>query len=239
MAVLLAPKLYLGKYDLSGFANQTTPSRDVEKKDSTTFADAGKKRVEAGFETTSLKAKVFWRANSASFLSHDILAESWKVAGVPVSFSMVAGAAGDPVMFFKALEAAYTCGGQVGEHIMSDVEAVATGDTPCIYGTVLDVGAKSTGGSGTAMQLGLVGAAQKLYAALHVTAATGTLTLKIQSDDNAGFSSPTDRLTFTGASAAGWQWLELAGAVATDTYWRSSYTLPSGTATFALHVGIL
>lgn len=241
MAVILTPKLYLAQYDLTGFANQGQPSVDVEKKYRTTFADAGMKRVEAGFETVSLKSKVFWQANSAAFKSHDILASQWKVSDVPVAWCPTTGSAGEACQFFRALSAGYSFAGAIGEYVMADVEATASGSSPNIYGTVLDTGTKSAGGNGTARLLGLVGVTQRLYAALLIFSMTGggTLTVKVQSDDNVGMSSPTDRITFSGATVAGWQWLELGGAIASDNYWRSFYTLTAGTATFALLVGIL
>jgi hypothetical protein len=65
------------------------------------------------------------------------------------------------------------------------------------------------------------------------------LSVKVQSDDAVGFASPTDRLTFSAATQAGYQWLDLGGAIASDSYWRASWTLPSGAASFALMVGIL
>jgi hypothetical protein len=242
MAVLLSPKLYLAQYDLSGYANQLDSRVAVSVKNPMTFADAGMKRVQAGGdETVTLKGKVFWQTDSAAFKSHDLLRANWKLTGVPVSWSPQTGASGDMVQFFKALHAAYAFGGQIGDLLLADVEAVSDGQTPNVYGTVLEVGSKNAGGNSTARLLGLVGATQRLYALLHIVSISGggTLTVKVQSDDAVGFPSAADRITFTGATVAGWQWLELAGAIATDTYWRANWTLSAGTAVFAVHVGIL
>ena len=65
------------------------------------------------------------------------------------------------------------------------------------------------------------------------------MTLSIQSDDNAGFSSATNRITsFTAATARGYQWGSVAGAV-TDDYWRCVYTITgTGTITFGVSAGI-
>jgi hypothetical protein len=241
MAVLNAPKLYLGQYDLSGYANQFEPTVDVEIKDPTTFADGLVKRSEFGFETVSASGKVIWRADSAAFKSHDILRSAWGVADVPVSWSPQGGAVGQMAQFFKALHASYKPAGKVGDLLVADFSAVATGGSPNVYGTVLEVGTKNAGGNGAAQLLGLVAAGKTLYAVLHIFDVTGggTLTVKVQSDDNSGFTSATDRLTFTGATAAGHQWLSLAGAIADDTYWRATWTLSAGTASLALHAGIL
>ena len=67
-----------------------------------------------------------------------------------------------------------------------------------------------------------------------------SMTLKIQSDDNSGMSSPTDRITsFTAATGTGYQWGSVAGAI-TDDYWRCVYTITgTGTITFAVAAGII
>jgi hypothetical protein len=54
------------------------------------------------------------------------------------------------------------------------------------------------------------------------------MTLRVESDDNAGFTSATTRLTLTAMTARGGQWASLVGPVATDTYWRAAWTV-SGT----------
>ena len=84
-----------------------------------------------------------------------------------------------------------------------------------------------------------------MYAGLHITAASGTtptLVVKVQSDDNAGFTSATDRITFTSANSIGGQWSSVAGAV-TDDYWRVTWTVggtsPSFTFVVALGIGAL
>ena len=80
--------------------------------------------------------------------------------------------------------------------------------------------------------------------ALHVLSVAGTstptLTVIVQSDDNAGFTTPTTRISFTAATAVGAQWGSVAGAL-TDDYWRISYTI-SGTNpvfAFAVSAGVL
>ena len=79
-----------------------------------------------------------------------------------------------------------------------------------------------------------------LYAALHVISRSGTsptIDVLIQSDDNAAFSSPTTRVTFTQQSAIGSEWgTRLVGPI-TDDYWRASWTIGgSNTPTFGIVV---
>lgn len=97
----------------------------------------------------------------------------------------------------------------------------------------------TSGLTGTAVALIGPTASQSLYAALNITAASGTnLVVKVQSDDNSGFTSATDRITFSTASAVGWQWSSVAGDLSTETYWRVVATIASGTFSFAVSFGV-
>lgn len=98
---------------------------------------------------------------------------------------------------------------------------------------------RSTALTGAAINLVGPAAGRSLYAMLHVTATTGTnLAVKVQSDDNAGFTSPTDRITFSTVSATGWQYSSVAGALTTETHWRVTATIGTGAFTFACYIGI-
>ena len=115
--------------------------------------------------------------------------------------------------------------------------------TPCFRGTILGTGLKSTTGNGTAYNLGAITAGTNaLYAALHVTAITGSdfdLTVDIYSDSDANFSSPTKRASFSAITAITSEIISLATAV-TDAYWRATWTISSeDTITIALNVGII
>ena len=94
-------------------------------------------------------------------------------------------------------------------------------------------------GNGTSQQLGAVTSAQKVYAAIHIWSISGTstptITVKIQSDDNSSFTSATDRITFTAATAIGSQYKATAGAI-TDTYWRANYTITGTNPIFAIAI---
>lgn len=98
---------------------------------------------------------------------------------------------------------------------------------------------RSTTLTGAGVNLVGPAAGRSLFAVLHVTATTGTnLAVKVQSDDNSGFTSPTDRITFSTVSAAGWQYSSVAGALTTETWWRVTATIGTGAFTFACYFGI-
>lgn len=102
-----------------------------------------------------------------------------------------------------------------------------------------NLAARTTSYTGSAIALTGPAAGRSLYGILHVTATTGTnLVVKIQSDDNAGFTSPTDRITFATMSATGWQQSSVAGSLITETHWRVTATVGSGSFTWCCYFGI-
>ena len=110
-----------------------------------------------------------------------------------------------------------------------------------VRGTVeIDEDLTATGNSG-GVNLGAVGADEKCYVAIHTYAVSGTstptVTFKLQSDDNASFTSPTDRITFTDITAIGADFQSVAGAI-TDTYWRLNYTISGTNPSFSIHATI-
>jgi hypothetical protein len=76
-----------------------------------------------------------------------------------------------------------------------------------------------------------VSSSQYLYATLHVLSVAGTssptITVKVQSDVDNSFGSPTDQITFTAATAIGGQAQRTIGAI-TDSWFRVVHTI-SGT----------
>ena len=107
----------------------------------------------------------------------------------------------------------------------------ATGSEILGRGTILKNATANvtTDGTGTAYELGAVGASETVYAAVHVHYLDGgTLDLAIQSDDNGSMTSATERIGFTNATATTSEWSTAAGAI-TDTWWRVSWTY-NGTA---------
>lgn len=158
----------------------------------------------------------------------------------------VGSASGSPAYLSRGVVANYTpLSGNVGELAMSNLSAPTSG--VIARGTLLHpTTARTSSSTGTGYQLGAVAAGKRMYAALHVLSVSGTsptLDVIVQSDDNAGFTTPTSRITFSQANATTnrAQWGSVAGSV-TDDYWRVSYTIGgTGTPTFAfvVTVGIL
>lgn len=155
-------------------------------------------------------------------------------------------AVGSIAYFFPSVPATYNVDGPAAELLRFQITApISSGRA--VRGHVLhtaDAATEATGND-TGVQIGAVGATQRLYAALHVFSLSGTtptVDVKIQSDDNSGFTSATDRITFTqvsGSGSTGSQITSVAGAI-TDDYFRVVATLggTSPSTTFCVVCGI-
>jgi hypothetical protein len=130
-------------------------------------------------------------------------------------------------------------GGGVGE-LATTSFATKASDPPIIGVVGAPLVSRTTAGlTGTAIPLTGPTASQSLYACLHVTAAAGTnLVVTVQSDDAIGFPSPTTRITFATMSAVGAQWLSVPGNLSTETHWRITATIATGTFTFLAGFGV-
>lgn len=164
------------------------------------------------------------------------LSGSTLAASTPLSVLPAGVTDGSLAYTFRANQLQYTpLQAQVGELAMASLGGKAR-QGPVVRGTVLHPPstARTTTANGTGRQLGALTAAQSLYVALHVTAASGTsptLDIIVESDDNSGFTTPTTRATLTQVTATGWQWAAVAGAI-TDDYWRIGYTIGGTTPSF-------
>lgn len=148
---------------------------------------------------------------------------------------------GSAAYLMRGINLSYTpISGQVGDLAMGNVSG-ATNTGPVVRGKLLhpSSASRTASSTGTGRQLGAVVSGKSMYAALHVISVSGTsptLDVIVQSDDNAGFTSPTTRITFTQTGTTGAEWGSVAGAV-TDDYWRISYTIGgTDTPTFAFAV---
>jgi len=233
--VLTKPKVYLHGYDLSALLRSIgglvlTPA----PVDNTTFG-VGTRTHTAGLSGVEFTADGF--SDFAADKSDTALTASFAVAGRVITVGPETGAAGEISYAFQALQGTYQpFGGSVGDMAAFVLSAGASGDW--VRGTMLENGSFSATTNGTARSLGAASATQKIYAALQILSGTGTVGVRIESDDGAGFASPTTRITFTSASGRAAEWLSLAGPV-TDTFWRAVITITAGGPfTIAVMMGI-
>lgn len=244
LGVLKDARIWLGSYEITASMNAVALRHSVDVKDPTVLGDATRQEA-AGLHIVEARASGLYAVDATSTATHeidDILSANLAVEDTPLSFGVETGALGEVGYTFQSLQASYEWGAPVGDLPGYDMNASGRG-SPLVRGTILHVGSETSTDTETGYQVGAVSATQNAYAALHVTSVSGTsptLDLIVQSDDNAGFTSATNRITFTQATAITSEWLSVAGAI-TDDYWRASWTIGGSdtpTFTFALVVGI-
>lgn len=237
-SILTDARLLVAGHDLSGQSNAVNLEYEAEALDATTFGQTTRIHT-GGLKVVRAGAAGFW--DSAATTSVDpVIFSRVGTEDVPIVIAPSYSAAGDLAYLFRAMKVKYSIESAIGELRAFDVSMEGTGGTPLVRGGFLQYGS-ATGNiaGGTAVELGAVAADKYLYAALHVFSGTGNFTVKIQSDDNSGFTSATDRITFTQVgtgTAVASEWTRVAGAI-TDTYWRITATNPN-TRDFVVVAGI-
>jgi hypothetical protein len=234
--VLTNARIFVAGYDLTGDHNQIGLDYGAEMKDGTVFGLDTRKNV-PGLLTINANGGGFWQAG-VNLLDEALFAQIGLSNQLATLFAtgITEGTQTDKGFGFLVSAGRYAPfeGGQVGE-MHRFALSMASRKTPLCRAIPLKdfTGTALTGtGSGTGFQLGSVSASQKLYAGLHVLDVQGTgtptITVTIQSDDNAGFTSATTRVTFNAMTAIGAQYATPVAGAITDDRWRASWTI-SGT----------
>lgn len=238
--VLTNVRLFMGGADLTGASNKIEISAEVEDKNVTNYGSEGWTELLGGLASAEVSGEGQWEAGDPGLVDDVSWAQLGAVGGWTVG---PAGAAyvGDLAYFTSALHAEYTLGEAVGE--VAPWTATARSSWPLVRGVVMHPPGtpRTASGTGTGLELGAVAEGRRLYAALHVLAVSGTtpsMTVAVESDDGSGFASPTTRLTFDPATAAGGQILRTDGTAITDTWWRISWAITGTSPSFFFVVAL-
>jgi hypothetical protein len=232
--VLTDVRIYTAGADLTGYGNKVELSGMVDDLDVTTFASNGWHDRVGGLHESTTAIEGFWQATDNT-MPDDTWWANIGAATVPQTIVPTSGAVSSLAYLTRNFEGAYKITGEVGKVLSWTADA--KGNWPMVRGQIMHPQgtARTATGSGTAIQLGAVSAAQKLYANLHVFSVAGTssptLTVKVQSYTDNTFASPTDQITFTGATAISGQSGSVAGAI-TDTWWRVVWTISGSSPSF-------
>lgn len=229
-------RFFLDGYDLSGDTNSLDLAVSTAAVDNTCFGATVR---------TDLAGLRGWTCGAAGLLtmaddgSEEQFNAKWNRASSVLTMSPT-GTDGDRAYIGTVAQSEYQSTGRIGDALKWTWSGMAR-DLLVPASIIHTKASRSTTGSGTAFQLGAVASGKSLYAALHVFTATGTsLVVKVQSDDNSGFSSATDRITFsTVTTSVASQLSSVAGSI-TDDYWRITYTIVgTGPYVLAVAAGIL
>tara|TARA_R100001163_G_scaffold23904_1_gene19961 strand:- start:9677 stop:10402 length:726 start_codon:yes stop_codon:yes gene_type:complete len=229
-------KVFSGGYDLSSHVTSVNLEITAEELDATTINSGGFMEKLGGLKDSSLQIDGFYEAGTdkpdallGASVGNELIVSAVPDAGV-----------GNIAYFMKSRLFEYSILGEVGGIAPFSITKNQSADE-VVRGTIQLDSALTASGNSTGTQLGAVGATEKCYAAIHCYAVSGTstptITFKLQSDDNSSFTSPTDRITFTGITAIGADFQSVAGAV-TDQYWRLNYTISGTNPSFSIHAAI-
>ena len=229
-------KVFSGGYDLSSHVTSVNLEITAEELDATTINSGGFMEKLGGLKDSLLQIDGFYEAGTdkpdallGASVGNELIVSTVPDAGV-----------GNIAYFMKSRLFEYSILGEVGGIAPFSITKNQSAEE-VVRGTIQLDSALTASGNSTGTQLGAVGATEKCYAAIHCYAVSGTstptITFKLQSDDNSSFTSPTDRITFTGITAIGADFQSVAGAV-TDNYWRLNYTISGTNPSFSIHAAI-
>jgi len=226
--------LYWGGYSLASSFNAIALNLGNSPQDDTVYGDTTVSNA-AGQSSNQLEAEGFWQSATDAVLEGSLGTDDTVVSVTPVD-----QAAGSPSIFSKYTTSTYNpiSTGTVGSMLGFSLSAEGRGEKS-VSGEILVIPATYTSSSETVTNasIGAVSATQSVYSALHVTAASGTLDVIVESSPNSGWGSESTRITHTRFTAVGAEMLSTAGAI-TDAYWRVKWTL-SGSFDFIVSLGII
>jgi len=229
-------KVFSGGYDLSSNVTSVNLEINADELDATTINSNGFKEKLGGLKDSALQLDGFYEAgaNKPDALLGASIGNELIVSVVPEA------GVGNIAYFMKSRLFSYNIFGSVGEITPFSVSKSNSSDK-VVRGTIQLDGDVTTTGASTGSNLGAVSTGEKVYAAVHCTAVSGTstptITFILQSDDNASFTSPTDVATFTDITAIDAQYVS-DDSTTSDTYWRLSYTITGTTPSFSIHASI-
>lgn len=240
-AVLTQAFAYVDLVDFTGLSEDLRLACTAEQREWTNFRSGGWREFKNVLKTSALDTGSFWSSDSAT----DLDAQTFAALGT-ANTAITAGldeTEDTYAYFMRGMVPSYTwLEGSVGDIAKAKVQAVGSdGATGVVrgklakeYGTVSTTGAK-----GTALNLGAVGAAQRLYATFHIFGTPGTtITAIVESDSDNTFGSPTTRITFGPHTTAGGRWATPVAGSITDTWWRLNVTAITGSFVIAAAIGI-
>ena len=235
--VLTNVQLLLGSYDISAYAAGFDIGSEVEMKEANNFAALGYS-VKLPGATTGTATINGWTDFATGAVGQQYrFAQLGTQQALSILPNGTASVAGDSVQFIRGiLSKLMTNTGGTGDVAAFNLQV--TGDNAEVDGFVgVPLGARSTL-AGTAVQIGPTFATERVWAAVHVTAAVGTnLAVTLVSSTTNLMPTPTTRLTFATTSAVGWQFISAPGPI-TDT-WFQVVATSTGSFTYAVVMGVV
>lgn len=238
---LIDATTFVAGFDFTGTMNSLALNNGDQELDTTVFGNQARQRI-SGIEDTDAALQGFWEAGSAT-VDPEVFGKLGGARQV-VSHSPT-GVAGSTSYFYEASEYTYNLFGEIGvaaPYALSIMGASGNNSPGMIRGqlTAAKGNVSATGAFGTGVNLGAVASGKYLYLAFHVFTAGTTLSVKVESDDNSGFTTAADvaGATIGPITAAGGTWMTRVAGPITDTWYRLNVTAITGTFNVAASLGI-
>lgn len=237
---LVDAEILQGGARLTCASNTFTLDAQSTEQDATTFCSGGWRETISTVKGWTLTPAGFW--DVAADESDDLLWPQWGGTGNPTSVVPAAGTTEGSAAYLGegVVLGLGPMGGAVGDLAgnRQQIRGVGRLARGVLGSNVEAIGATA---NGTGHQLGAVTAGQRFVAAVHVLAATGTWSVSVQHDDNAGFTTATTLGTTVAVTSgtAPLGGLITSTAATADDYWRAVFTRTSGTITAMVTLGII
>jgi len=230
--------VHVAGYDFTCDANDVMLSAEAEAQDVTTFCSAGWREHVMGLKSSALSMKGYWQSASSAAVDPQAF-DSLGTANEVVTVGDV-NTETEVAYMGQLGKFTYNHGGTIGQVYGFSLDCQGTDGVGVVRGQLAakKQTVNSTGAFGSVVNLGDA-TGLYVYCTLHVFSAGTSITVKVQSDDNSGFTTPTDVATISGGaiSAAGGYWMtRVAGT--TDTYYRLNASAVTGSFSIAGAIGV-
>lgn len=231
--------LWIAGFDFTSDTNQIGLGLSVTELDNTCFGQTDPHRTKiGGLRNTAINAAGNWYSATDQAPDPQLYAALGTKDRV---FTLAPDSAETtPAYMVQGLTTAYELFGAIDTVTPWTLTGVGSNKQGCVRGQVAKAkgNVSATGATGSGVNLGAVSATQYLYASLHVFSAGTTITVIVESDDNAGFTTPTTRGTIGPITTTGGTWMTRVAGAITDTYYRLNVSGITGTFSIAGAIGI-
>ncbi len=242
VAMMNDAKIVFGSYNYSGDMNEVKVTLGADMLEKTVFGNT-EHRFTRGMTNFEAEANGFIQFDDASTpkaVDYQLASEMLAANSVARPFTIAYGAEGSVAYLGRGFAGDYsptlTPTGLGTFSFKIGASHQITRGALLVEPTATRSGAS---GNGAIVQLGAVGATQKVIACLHVLQFTGTtLSVTLNSNDTNNTTTPTSRIAFTAATAVGSQFGETAIGTIADTYWYVSWTFTGTSFKAAVSAGI-
>lgn len=210
-----------GSAALAAYLTSFSSSTTTETADSTDLTATAKNYV-PGLSDSSISCSGLFEP----LFNTPAVAAFGAAAGSPVSVAPAGFAFGNPVLLVSGRETAYEVSGAVGAVVAASITIQGDGrfDAGVSLADLVEVSASANGSAHTSA----AGTTNGGVGSIHVTACSGTLTVKIQHSTNN--STWSDLASFTAATAATSERITVAPGTTVNRYLRASWTLTGASA---------